>query len=114
MAKRFEQEMPDQYLFSMAVIEGSRGNRTAAEKYKKSFDEYLEKYAPPDLGYYDIYKAAYFAVLGDRDKSLAFLTKFYEAKPFGDVRSFFYWHFFDKYRSDPEFIALFEKTEFQF
>jgi tetratricopeptide (TPR) repeat protein len=116
MAKRFEQEMPDQYLFSMAIIEGSRGNRTAAEKYKKSLDDYMEKYAPPVLIFYDIWKAAYSAALGDRDEALAFLTKFNEEKPFpfGHSRFFFYWHFFDKYRSDPGFIALFEKAEFQF
>jgi serine/threonine-protein kinase len=113
MAKRFEQEMPDQYLFSMALIEGSRGNRTAAEKYKKSLDEYVEKYTPPSLGYYDMWKAAYSAVLGERDRALEFLTRFYEANPDWAVSWAFYWHYYDKYRSDPGFIALFKKAGFE-
>ena len=113
MAKRFEQEMPDQYLFSMVLIEGSRGNRTAAEKYKKSLDEYVKKYAPPSLGYYDMWKAAYSAVLGERDRALEFLTKFYEANPDWAVSWAFYWHYYDKYRSDPGFIALFKKAGFE-
>ncbi len=112
MAKRFEYTMPDQYLFSITIIEASRGNREEAEKDKKSLDEYMQKFKPTQN--YDIWDAAYFAVLGEKEKALASLTKFCEANPFGHLIPFFCWHYFDKYRSDPGFIALYEKAEAQF
>ena len=110
MAKRFEHEVPDQYLFSMAVIEGSLGNREAAEKYKRSLDEYKASYQGAG---FDIWEAAYSAVMGERDQMLAHLTRYIAENPPGTVNDLFYWHYFDKYRSDPEFIAVFKKAGFE-
>ncbi len=110
MAKHFEHKTQDQYLFSMAMIEGSLGNREAAEKYKKVLDEFmLEKYSmttPP------FWEAAYSAVMGDRDATLANLTKLVSENQYGPVNDVFYWHYYDKYRSDSGFIALFKRAGF--
>jgi hypothetical protein len=59
-----------------------------------------------------IYYAAYYAALGDRDRTLGELNKILAERPNGPV-AHLYWHFFDKYRSDPEFVAFFKKVGFE-
>lgn len=53
------------------------------------------------------------AALGDRNTALASLTKVAEENR-GILSFAFLTHVFDKYRSDPEFIALLEKSGFEF
>lgn len=53
------------------------------------------------------------AALGDRNAALASLTKVAEENR-GILSFAFLTHVFDKYRSDPEFIALLEKSGFEF
>jgi serine/threonine protein kinase/Tfp pilus assembly protein PilF len=109
-AKYLEHPSHDNYLFVMAVIEGSRGNREEAEKYKKAMDDYMwaeyKQPVPPN------YEAAVYAAIGDRDRTLESLNKFLVENPNRPV-GYLYWHFFDKYRSDPEFIAFFKKAGFE-
>ncbi|MGB7296797.1 MAG: protein kinase [Candidatus Aminicenantales bacterium] len=107
--KHLEHRSQDNYVFLMAVIEGSLGNRDEAEKYKKALDHWWEEYNVPVERIYD---AAYYAALGDRDRTLENLNKILAENPNRPVR-FLYWHFFDKYRSNPEFIAFFKKAGFE-
>lgn len=98
------------YLFLMPVIEGLTGNREEAEKYKKADEDYSkEQYKLPVE---PIYEAAYYAAIGDRDRTLEELNKILAERPNGPV-DYLYWHFFDKYRSDPEFVAFFKKAGFE-
>jgi uncharacterized protein (UPF0332 family) len=81
-----------------------------AEKWRKAMDDYSVKQY--QLSVEPIYYAAYYAALGDRDRTLGELNKILAERPNGPV-AYLYWHFFDKYRSDPEFVAFFKKVGFE-
>ncbi|MBN1548934.1 MAG: protein kinase, partial [Syntrophaceae bacterium] len=109
-AKNLEHQSQDNYLFVMALIEGSSGNREEAEKYRKAFNDYGRvEYKQSVAGNYN---SAIYAALGDRDRTLENLNKHLVENPNAPVQ-YLFWHFFDKYRSDPEFIAFFKKVGFE-
>jgi tetratricopeptide (TPR) repeat protein len=57
--------------------------------------------------------AHYYAALGERDLTLKIMTQiFIENRT--SLGLCFLSHFFDKYRADPEFVELIEKSGFQF
>jgi serine/threonine protein kinase/Tfp pilus assembly protein PilF len=98
------------YHFLRLLIEASVGNMEEAEKWRKAMDDYSVKQY--QLSGEPIYYAAYYAALGDRDRTLGELNKILAERPNGPV-AHLYWHFFDKYRSDPEFVAFFKKVGFE-
>ncbi|MCJ7487071.1 MAG: tetratricopeptide repeat protein [Candidatus Aminicenantes bacterium] len=87
----------------LALDEASKGNRIEAARYKEEAK-----------GAFRVFESAcYYAALGDRDAALSQLTAFYNENR--ALLSFcFLTHFFDKYRSDPEFVELMRKSGFEF
>jgi serine/threonine protein kinase/tetratricopeptide (TPR) repeat protein len=109
-AKHLEHQSPDDYLFLMAVIEASLGDRGEAEKHKKALDDYSRSVYKKPVD--PIYDAAYYAALGDRARTLENFNRQLVENPNEPVK-YLFWHFFDKYRSDPEFIVFFKKVGFE-
>lgn len=87
-----------------AFIEAAAGNREKAEKYRVEAGEFFEHPAWGSL---------YYAVLGDREKTLENLTRMHneDRVSLGPTLTD---PVFDKYRSDPEFIDLIKKVEAEF
>jgi serine/threonine protein kinase len=84
-----------------AYIEAAAGNGEEAEKYKVEAKPF---FGHPGWG------SLYYAVLGDRKKTLENLTRLYNEDK-ASVWSTFSDPFFDKYRTDPEFVELLKKAE---
>jgi adenylate cyclase len=87
-----------------AFIEASAGNRDQAEKYKDKAKEFFED---PEWAVY------FYAALGDRNKTLIILNRIYNERRWA-IGLHLAFHFFDKYRSDPEFVQLLKKAGFDF
>lgn len=102
MANRLKNRLNDYYVWHMTILEASIGKREEVAKRKEGAKEVFKN---PDFA------AAYYAVIGDREQTLLNLTRIYDELPPG-FRVCFLQHYYDKYRSDPEFIDLFKKAGF--
>jgi eukaryotic-like serine/threonine-protein kinase len=98
-AAQVDQPDPGWAAGSRALIAATVGDRAAAEAY-----------AVHEGGFF---AAMSHAALGNRDSALAVLRRMAKYNPMV-VPFCFLTHVFDKYRSDPEFVALLEKSGFEF
>jgi serine/threonine protein kinase len=86
---------PKRYSEFIAICEATRGKRAEGEISKP------------------FWAAHYYAALGERDLTLKIMTQIFDENR-TSLGLCFLSHFFDKYRTDPEFVALLEKSGFQF
>jgi serine/threonine protein kinase/tetratricopeptide (TPR) repeat protein len=102
MAKRIAPLDRDSYLFFRGVIEAAKGNKVDAEKHFGS-----STYDTP------LWAGIFYAAMGNRDIALENLTRLFNENRF-NLSLAFLTHFFDKYRSDHEFVDLLKKSGFEF
>jgi serine/threonine protein kinase/Tfp pilus assembly protein PilF len=104
MVNRLENMDTDGHIAELTILEVLTGKRNEAAKRKEA-----------EKGVFNspVWAAIYYAVMGDRDQTLLNLTRIYDESPHSWRINFFY-HYFDKYRSDPEFVKLFQKCGFKF
>jgi serine/threonine protein kinase/Tfp pilus assembly protein PilF len=106
MANLLEHRWREGYILGLAILEALSGKKNEAAKRKEAEKEVFSK--PP-------FEAVYYAVMGDRAQTLTALTRIVDKLPDMPIYfSYLYWHYYDKYRSDPEFTALFKKAGFEF
>jgi len=104
MAKRLENQWDEGYISDLTILDAARGKLEEAAKRKEAAKEVFNNPA---------FAAAYYAAIGDRKQTLLNLTRIYdELSP--SFRNCYLWHYYDKYRSDPEFIELLRKSGFEF
>lgn len=103
-AARFDRANPGPPISTgcRAIIAAAAGKREEAEVLMEAGKEGTNGF---DM-------AIYYAALGDRERALAMLTEFYTWNP-GVLSFCFLNHFFDKYRTDPEFVALLRRSGFE-
>jgi tetratricopeptide (TPR) repeat protein len=106
MANRLEHRWHEGHVLDLAILEASRGRLESAAKIKETEKEVFSSVP--------LFAAVFYAVIGDRGQTLATLTKILDGLLIDPIAaSYLYWHYFDKYRSDPGFIALFKKAGFE-
>jgi TolB-like protein/Tfp pilus assembly protein PilF len=106
MANRLEHRWREGYVLDLAILEASRGRLESAAKIKETEKEVFSSVP--------LFAAVFYAVMGDRSQTLVTLTRIFDGLLVDPIiTSYLYWHYFDKYRSDPGFIALFEKAGFE-
>ncbi|MBN1222446.1 MAG: protein kinase, partial [Candidatus Aminicenantes bacterium] len=87
-----------------AFVEAAAGNREKAEKHRVEAGEFFK---------HPFWGSLYYAVLGDREKTLENLTRMNDEDRIS-LGSTFSDPFFDKYRTDPEFVGLLKKAGIEF
>ncbi len=106
MAKRTIPIDRTDYIYFLGVIDAVKGNKVDAEKHFESLT--------PGIGWRSPgWAVTFYASMGNRDKTLEYLTRLYNENR-ASLSFAFLTHFFDKYRADREFVNLLKKSGFEF
>jgi tetratricopeptide (TPR) repeat protein len=105
MVKRIEPIERYDYNYFLGFMEAIKGNKVDAEKQLESLTPSIKTLPWP--------AAIFYASIGNRDKTVEYLTKLYNENRFA-MSFVFLTHFFDKYRTDREFVDLLKKSGFEF